>query len=237
MNATDAVGVVQATWPSWPINVSAYLEGLRGVAPGAVVAATSSLAADGLKEPPSVAQIRQRVAQLIVDAPSWTVARATLITWRDGCRKHSAERASVERGWQCPFDDGNGTGCDGTGFVWVDDSTTTDCRCKPQLVAAIRGASVLPPLLRRFLDEKHASPFEIDALATGDTSLEAQIRVRWQEFVGRMVSDEAVADTAAGTLPGLEAARARAAGERERRGLRVMDPIAAAGLLPRAVGQ
>lgn len=232
MTVLNALEAVQAAWPKWPIDLTAYGNGLQGLDPSAVAAAVASIAAEGREDAPSASEIRQRVAQLIVDAPSWTVARATLIMWRDGCRKHSAERASVERDWRCPFDE-----CDGTGFVWVDDSTTTDCRCKPQLVAAIRGASVLPPLLRRFLDEKHASAFEIDALATGDTSLEAQIRVRWQEFVGRMVSDEAVADTVAGGLPGLEAARARAAGERERRGLRVMDPIAAAGLLPRAVGQ
>lgn len=219
---------LQQRWPRWPVDVPAYAASLEDLPADLVLAAIQTIDADGAKDAPSPSLIRRRVSELQVSVAPWTSARATLLLWRRACKQLAAERRQRLEAWVCP--DGR---CDGSGIVWVDEAAnvTSDCSCRPQMRAAAGGVDALPPMLQRFLDDLHTDVRQIDAIADGDTTMEAQVRGRWQEFAAAMVRDDAWAATrAADGVPAIDAARGRAL-RSGRTGLRVLsDPLRAAGV-------
>lgn len=203
----------------------AYLETLGMLPPAAVDAAIQTLAADGRFKIPTPGQIAQRVAELDTAAPPWVQARSMFLRWREDCRRLSAERRRVEQ--MCEV-------CDGTGFVWIDEesNTTTQCECREQLRQFANGRVALPPVLRRFVDDGHLAPQQIDQLTT-DTTLEAQVRDRWEAYAALLVRDHAWSGLpVAPGVPAIEAARDRRAESQERAMPRALNPLQVMGLLP-----
>jgi hypothetical protein len=194
---------IQSRWHAFPIPPSAlaqYVADLSDLAAGDVTDAVESLGNDGRDRPPTPGQVRRRVVELQLRAPAWPEARAALVAWRG----RSGVRAAVVEAWVCPA----GL-CDGSGFV-VDQNDARDCSCRPARTATARGIGELATLLAEFVTERHVSPGELDKLTEGDTTLEAQVRARWEQFVRRIVDSRMLAalpDRGVDSLPAVAAAR------------------------------
>jgi len=222
MNAVEfrpIAATMQERWWAFPIPPAAfdaYVRDLADLPVEAVRTAVDAIAADGADRPPTSGQIRRRVAELELDAPDWDQVRTALARWRAA----RPDREQALESWTCPYGM-----CDGGGFV-VDGQRARDCRCRPERIAARRGLGMLPAMVREFVAEGHVSPAEFDRMfAEGDATVEAQVRGRWREFVGRAVESRAFAGlpSAAGVAR-LESAREENARRELRRAdLRRMD--------------
>lgn len=212
---------IQARWAAFPIPPSAiaqYVADLNDLAIADIRVAVESFAAS--PKPPTPGQLRHRVIELQLDAPEWPAARSAMLRWRAG----AAARVEAAERWVCPAGI-----CDGSGFS-IDEAANDarDCECRPALLAVRRGLGALPLLLAEFVTTREVSNAELDRLLAGDTTLDAQVRSRWEAFVRRIVQSRMLAALPAGEgreLPRVAAARAED-GARSTSGLRRLDPVA-----------
>lgn len=197
---------MQARWWAFPIPTAAldqYLVDLRDLDAAKVAAAVDALSADGLRNPPTPGQIRRRIAEIELDTPSWGAARAALVAWRaDGPR-----RAELTASWGCPHGQ-----CDDElpgMIVDVETNTARDCECREEYIATRNGLSMLPALVREFVADGHVSRHEIDLIIRhADSTIEAQVRTRYEQFTRRAVDSRVYAGLPAGDdVPRIEAAR------------------------------
>lgn len=138
---------------------------------------------------PTAGEVAHEVARLQLDAPDWGEVKRQVV---------SRQRAIVvarERDfeWTCPA-----RRCDGTGFVDISTpetpNTVTDCECRPSRTAAKGKLDELHPLLREFIAAGYVTWGEVEDLGAGsDTTLEAQMRDKWQAFARRAVESRAIA--------------------------------------------
>lgn len=215
---------IQARWHAFPISPSAlaqFVADLGDLDARDVAAAVDALAA--APKPPTPGQVRHRVVEMQLDIPEWPAARSTLLRWREGADR----RAAAAESWQCPA----GL-CGGSGFVIDEDANDArDCACRPALLGARRGLGTLPVLVAEFVIGREVSNAELDKLTQGDTTLDAQVRARWEAFTRRIVQSRMLAALPVREgreLPRVAAARAED-GERSTNGLRQMDPVALLG--------
>lgn len=220
---------MQARWWSFPIPASAldgYVKDLANVPAALASAAVDAFSADGSDRPPTSGQIRRRVAELELDAPSWDEVRTALALWR----ADRPRREALSEAWTCPH-----KLCDGSGFVTIiGRNAQRNCRCREQRMITVRGWAMLPPLVREFVTGRHVEPEELTRmLERGEGDTEARVRGRWREFVHRAVESRVLAGLPVGVgIARLASARREDAERRERHGeLRRFDPAA---LLPRA---
>jgi len=203
---------MQAHWWAFPIPASAldqYAADLADLPAENVAAAVAAHAAAGAERPPTAGQIRRRVAELELDAPSWDDARTALVAWRRGADR----RRAAADAWECPRGE-----CDGDLLVQVDERTARPCKCTAAYVRALRGLDELPALVGEFIGDGHATFSEIcKFLDEENTTLEAQVRGRWREFIDRVISSRVLAALPEGSaLRRLEAARQEDDSRRER---------------------
>jgi hypothetical protein len=212
---------IQARWFAFPIPrhaLAQYVADLRDLRADHVAVAVASLN-DGRDRPPTSGQIRRRVVELQLDVPAWPEARAAIVHWRAG----SERRAERIEGWQCPA-----RSCDGSGFV-IDNSAARDCECRPLRLAVVRGLDELPALVAEFVgDDGYLANHEADALLEGDTTLDAQVRARWEQFARRIVDSRMLAPLPSGDdgLPRIAAARDETRRREHHGELRRVDPVA-----------
>ncbi len=212
---------IQARWYAFQIPPSAmaqYVADLGDLGVDDVAAAVDSFATAA--KPPTSGQVRHRVVEMQLDVPDWPAARSVLLRWRAG----AAARVDFAERWACPA----GV-CDGSGFA-IDDTVNDarDCECRPALLAARRGLHALPALVAEFVTAREVANGELDGLAEGNTTLDAQVRARWDAFTRRIVDSRVLAALpVAGSRDLQRVAAARAEdGGRGRSGLRRMDPVA-----------
>lgn len=211
---------MQSRWFAFEIPDSAlvqYVADLVDLRADDVAVAVASLG--DRERPPTSGQIRRRVVELQLDAPTWTEARAAIARWRAG----SEARSVAASDWVCPAGM-----CDGSSFV-IEDTDARNCECRPLWLARLRGLAELPVLVAEFVGvDGQLANHEADALLEGDTTLEAQVRARWEQFVRRIVDSRMLAALPAGDgLRRVEAARDEDGQRQERHGeLRSMNPIA-----------
>jgi hypothetical protein len=205
---------MQARWWAFKIPATAldqYVRDLCDLDVDKVRAAVVSLGAEGRERPPTSGQIRRRVAEMELDAPSWDEARTALLRWR------RAAAGRVDSEWACPAER-----CDGSAWVAVDDRGVTrmaHCECWDAFLAARRGYDTLPALLAEFVAESHVAAGELDRIfAVGDTTAEAQLRQRWQQFCDRAIESRVLAGLPHVDLTRIHAARVEDTDRRERSG-------------------
>ncbi len=223
MNARDfkpIAAAIQSRWSSFQIPPSAlaqFVSDLSDLRAGDVAAAVESLG--GLQRPPTPWMVREQVVRMQLNVPDWPAARAVLLRWRS----RAAERVEAAANWTCPA-----AICDGSGFAIDEDANDArDCDCRPLLIAARRGLNDLSVLVAEFVSERQVANGELDKLAEGDTTLDAQVRARWDAFARRVVESRMLAALPASgdELPRIAAARAEDGG-RSTSGLRRMDAVA-----------
>lgn len=201
---------IQARWFAFPIPKAAmaqYVLDLRELEAGDVAAAVAMLS--DRDRPPTPAQIRRRVIEMQIAAPDWPTARADIARWR----ARVDERATAITAWVCPA-----RLCDGKGFI-IDDRDARDCECRPLRLAAMRGLDEMPALIAEFVGvDGQVTNAELDALLGGDTTLEAQVRWRWEAFCRRIVNSRVLAALPGSDLPAIEDARADVERREQRRG-------------------
>lgn len=201
--------VLQQQWWAFPIPpkaLDAYGKDLDCFDDTAVLAAIASLAAGDerrapTERPPTVGQIRRRVAEMELDAPTWDEVHTALVLWRRD--RGTRELRAAE--WECP----HGL-CGGDGVIADKANCTSQhCRCRPAYLAALRGWDVLPPLIGEFMNGGHVGWSEVVRfLDEGDTTAAAQVRGRWTEFVNGAIQARVLARLGVGDgVPQIEAAR------------------------------
>jgi hypothetical protein len=234
--ALELVATVEESFPSSRFNDEQRLQYAKDVAHLDV--AEAAAAVEVLKRTPTIdgrsrqfaptaGEVALEVARLQIDAPDWGEVKRQLV------KRHEAIIASRDapNDWTCPLE-----ACDGTGFIDVSTpelpNTVTDCKCRPARTAARQGADELHPLLREFISAGYVTWGEVDTVGQGgETTLEAQMRAKWDAFARRAVETRAIAAIdAPPTLRRLEEARDEDA-PRRRAGLERPQYTAA---LPRA---
>lgn len=192
--ALEVTALVEDSFPSSRFSDEQRLQYAKDIAhldPDEATAAVEVLkrspSADGRPRQfaPTAGEVALEVARLQIDAPDWGEVKRQLV------KRWEAMIASRDEPdtWTCPVDR-----CDGSGFVHLPDNDSTDCECRPAKIAARRAASTLHPLVREFAEEGYVTWGEIDTVGQGgDTTLEAQMRSKWDAFAGRAVQTRAIA--------------------------------------------
>lgn len=227
-DALELVATVEDSFPSTRLNDEhrkQYAKDVAHLDPDEARAAVAVLKRSGKQFAPTAGEVALEVARLQIDAPDWGEVKRQLVHRQEAIERN---REAPDE-WTCPA-----KRCDGSGFV-VDEAANdaTDCECRPAKIAARRQSSALHPLLREFIDEGYVTWSEIDLVGVGgQTSLEAQMRSKWDAFSRRAVESRAIAlIDAPPTLRRLERARAE---DEPRRGRRALDRPNYAAALPRA---
>jgi hypothetical protein len=162
---------------------------------------------------PTAGDVALEVARLQLDAPDWGEVKRQLVKRQEAIIAGRDEPDT----WVCPFDR-----CDGTGFADVSTperpNTVTDCECRPARTAARTGADELHPLLREFISQSYVTWGEVAEVGHGGaTTLEAQMRGKWDAFAHRAIESRAIAAIGAPpTLRRLDEAREEDAPRRRR---------------------
>lgn len=151
--------------------------------------------------PPPAGDVCREVARLQLDAPDWGECKRQLV------KRWEATVLFRDKGddWTCPHD-----ACDGSGFVHHEErNDSTDCECRPAMITARRQANALHPLLREFVEAGYVTWDEIETVGRGGaTTLEAQMRAKWDAFARQAVESRVIAALAGPpTLRRLERAR------------------------------
>lgn len=222
---------MQGRWFAFPIPEMAfaqYLTDLHDLDADNVATAVVAIAAEGSDRPPTAGRIRLKVAELQLGAPIWADVKRQLIDRQDRMRTWEPPE------WTCPYEE-----CGGSGFAErreaytyttvkrengrieaerreAERDITCDCRCRPERIASRRMAESLHPLVREFIAEKYVTWDEVETVGKGGaTTLEAQMRTKWEAFIHRAAESRVLAavDAPAG-MQRIEAARS----EDERRG-------------------
>ena len=227
---------VQVRWWRHPIPqhaIQSYADDLAPLPYGDALAAVETLARGANDFPPSSGDIVLAVARAQVAPPEWDEVRVQLL------RRREELRLFRERGWVCTQSENP---CDGTGFV-VDEVAreAVACGCRNAYVVAVRESQVLAPLVRAWIDEGGIATSDIDEIAGGDTTVEAQARDRWQSWAARLVNARAVSTVPS---PAELEARENRRSELSRAGSPAAalapaegtDVLEAAGLMPRREG-
>lgn len=204
MNVAEAIDLVALVMERWTTfkpsqgQIQRYAEDIAHLDARQVRAAIDTLSADGRQWAPSSGEVRQRVAVLQLDAPEWGEVRRQLVARQ----VELARRKSDPFVWECP----HGL-CDGSGFVERADRTAEDCECRPARLDASRRTDLLHPLVAEWIRAHYATWSEVRRIATEyDSTLEAQLRNRWQGFAARAIAARAYSGVEAADLPALEAA-------------------------------
>jgi hypothetical protein len=187
--ALELVALVEESWLSARMtqeNRQRYAADVMHLDPDEAEAAVEVLKRSGREFPPSAGDVAREVARLQIDAPEWGEVKRQLV------QRYEATIAarSTADSWACPHDS-----CDGSGFVWhAERNDSTDCDCRPAKIAAGRAAATLHPLLREFIEDGYVTWSEVEAVGFGmQTTLESQMRTKWEAFAGRAVESRVIA--------------------------------------------
>jgi hypothetical protein len=192
-DALELVATVEDSFPSSRFNDEQrkqYAKDIAHLDPADAAAAVAVLKRTGGRQfAPTAGEVAHEVARLQLDAPDWGEVKRQLV------KRHEAIIASRDApsDWECPAGR-----CDGSGFVDISTpelpNTVTDCACRPQRTAARQGADELHPLLREFIGAGYVTWGEVEEVgAGGATTLEAQMRSKWDAFAYRAVESRAIA--------------------------------------------
>jgi hypothetical protein len=227
--ALEVVARVEEIWKNARLDDDdrrRYAHDICQVDPAEALTAVEVLARSGREFAPTAPMVLLEVARLQVDAPDWGDVKRQLVARRVAMQAAVGER----REWTCP--DGR---CDGSGFVFSDSASphkrsNAPCSCRPAMIADRRRESGLHPLVREFVTAGYATWGEVDTIAAGEaTTLEAQMRMKWEQFSQRAVLSRAIAHVEGpASLRRLDTARQEDAGRKPpRRGLERPDYLAA----------
>lgn len=209
--ALELVALVEESWTSARYtndHRKRYAADVLHLDPDEAVAAVEVLKRSGREFPPQAGDVALEVARLQIDAPEWGEVKRQLVQRWDA----TVEARERPDDWKCPYGR-----CDGSGFVHADDANdATDCECRPEKREARRGEP-LHPLLREFIEERYVTWGEVELVGQGaNTTLEAQMRQKWEAFAGRAVRSRVIAALEGPpTLKRLASARAEDAPRRE----------------------
>lgn len=204
MNHAEALKVikdVQRRWFRHPIPANAldaYRIALEPLPYGDAMAAVEMIAASGdAPFPPSAGDLAHKVAENAVAPIEWDEVKRQLLLRADELRTLDDVR------WTCT------TGrCDGSTWVVNARREAEACSCREDYIASRRRTDLLDPLVRTWIDQGYVTWDEVDKLAAGDTTVEAQSRDRWRAYVNRLVNARVVAGMKEGAgVPVVERAR------------------------------
>lgn len=225
--AFELVALVEESWPAARFtddHRKRYAADVVHLDPDEAVAAVEVLkrrtGRDGRapEYPPPAGDVCREVARLQVDAPDWGEVKRQLVKrW-----EATLEARETPESWTCPYDS-----CDGSGIVHAEDRNDSwDCRCRRAMIDARRAVNPLHPLIREFIDERYATWGEVEAIGRGmQTTLEAQMRAKWEAFAHDAVETRALSALAGpDTLRRLHRARDEDV-PRKRRELDLVDMI------------
>lgn len=176
-------------WSAWEATgaLEQYTADLADLDTGQVDVALDLLAREDRRFPPLAGQVRQKVIELTVDAPSWGEVKAMLTT--------KAAGALPRQRPECP--EGR---CDGSSWL-VDEDTNeaSPCLCRAGRIDEARKRG-RPRIVAEFVQELGALEFRDLA---GDRTAEAQVREKWEAFVRRRHEAHRTAGLPDAGLPGL----------------------------------
>lgn len=186
-------GVLCNAWPEAKLTgdaVKFYGMELKDSSFASAVAAVRVLGREGKFKIPTAGQIRRKMVELEVDAPGWEEVRRSLNERRAAIERKKGETFT----WTCP--DGR---CDGSGFLVDEEANAArHCGCFQDRLAARRHTVALHPMIQEFLDRGYVTLREVEEVCdTGRrdrSTLEAQMREKWNAYVNDQVSSRAMAD-------------------------------------------
>lgn len=228
-DALELVALVEDSYPSARFTDEVRLQYAKDIVhldEGEAKAAVAVLKRTPRQFAPTAGEVCREVARLQLDAPDWGEVKRLLVKRWEAVIAH---RDAPDE-WTCPYDR-----CDGSGFVDVAErpNTQTDCECRTEKIAARRAVAALHPLVREFVEAGYVTWGEIDTVGQGgDTTLESQMRVKWEAFARRAIETRAIAAIEGPpSLRRLESAR----GEDDRSSRRELGKPDYLAALPRAV--
>jgi hypothetical protein len=191
--ALELVALVEQSFPSARFtdeHRKAYAADVAHLDPAEAAAAVEVIKRQpGREFAPTAGAVCHEVARLQLDAPDWGDVKRQVVA------RQREVVAGRERDfeWDCPAGR-----CDGSGFVDISTSelpnTVTDCECRPARLAKRAYHELLHPLVLEFVRDGFVTWGELEDLgAGGDTTLEAQMRDKWQAFARRAVESRAIA--------------------------------------------
>jgi hypothetical protein len=191
--ALKVVADVQKRWFRQPIPGAAldsYTSALAPLPYGDAMAAVETIASSGAADfPPSAGDIARKVAENQIAPQTWDEVRRALLL-------RVAEVAAITgQPWRCT---NTADPCDGSTWKVNAKREAEACGCREDLIARNRSTDLFDPLVRTWIDQGFLTTGEMNAIAAGDTTTEAQARDRWRDYVARLVS----ARTAAGMQHG-----------------------------------
>lgn len=217
--AIDLVALALERWPAPKLDAAQqrrYAEDVVDLDADEARAALDALYGEGPEFRPNAGTLRRKVAALQLGAPDWAEVKRQLVERHVRLARARDERREQEDAWACTVGR-----CDGSGWVeHTAERAASPCPCRPAMLEARRKLDMLAPLVREFFDLGYATWAEVDALCSSvNTTLEAQMRDKWNRFAARAVESRVLASIeGAPDLPRLEEAR-RDDERRSRRGL------------------
>lgn len=214
-DALELVALVVERWPSARLDdghMRRFAEEIVDLDAAECRAALDALYRSRREFVPTAGAVRYELAALQLGAPEWADVKRQLV------KRHEALQAWTPPEWTCPHGE-----CDGGGWTVTERDDGADdashCRCWDERQASRRLADSLDPLVREFIADRYVTWGEVEAVGQGNaTTLEAQMRQKWDVFRHRAVESRAFATIdAAPDLPRLEQAREEDAPRQARR--------------------
>lgn len=192
-DAFDLATDIQERWQNAaddiPSRAAALFAELQAVS---LVDARAALAAIGLAGDrdaafvPTPGMILRKVAELAVAPLGWDEVRRQLVKRCD--EVDALNRPNARFAWTCPYDL-----CDGDGLVVDEEARTAgDCRCRPEYIAARRAVGELDAMVRQWIDDRYVTWPEVRSVAEGDSTVEAQMRQKWEAYANRAIESRAL---------------------------------------------
>lgn len=154
-----------------------YWEELKKFPATHVQTAIESLYRDKENFPPNTAKITWRIAELLIDPPTWAEVK-TILTQPTPPTKNPKKQQ------RCTYNM-----CNGNGFIITEhENSVTDCRCRKEHITTLRykNQATKHPIITAFA-KHYIAAGEINELATGNTTVEAQLRTKYDQFTHRIM--------------------------------------------------
>ena len=209
MNKREAdrlFAVLQTLWPARPLNPelpTLLVQTLGDMPLNQCEAAVNAISRQGGDWVPTPGAIRLEAARLEVAPPAWDEVRQQLMRRRDELSRMATDGFAWDH-----------EPCKGTSWIVNAKREAQPCSCRDDYIRARRAEHTLPALVRLWLDDGYVTWSEVDAVADGDTTAEAQMRRKWEQYADRMVQARVMRGLPGGAgAPALE----RAAADDQRR--------------------